>query len=137
MASESHESSLIWDSSSSPQLFHSSSFSNIPSYFDRSLVAPVTLSQRKSISQATILQLPPLKLRSTITWHSTEDEHVLVKSNRSSEQENNLFKQKYDRLRASLCVRFPFAFLHERFVFIKLFPLKIGNLVGGMCILIG
>ncbi|CAF1084257.1 unnamed protein product [Rotaria magnacalcarata] len=102
MVVESNTSSLIWDSSSSPFQFQSSSLSNIPSYFDRSLVAPLTLSRRHRSSHSTALQLPPLKLRSTLTWHSSEEETFLAQSLSTSEHELNLFKQKFDRLRASL-----------------------------------
>ncbi|CAF3433149.1 unnamed protein product [Rotaria socialis] len=102
MVVESNTSSLIWDSSSSPFQFQSSSLSNIPSYFDRSLVAPLTLSHRHRNSHSTALQLPPLKLRSTLTWHSSEEETFLAQSLSTSEHELNLFKQKFDRLRASL-----------------------------------
>lgn len=106
MAVDSNQSSLIWDSTSSPLQFHSSSLSTIPDHFDRSLVAPMILSQRKRHSHAGILQLPPLKLRSTMTWHSSEEEEkFLSQSVTSTEQEITLFKQKYDRLRASLSVR--------------------------------
>ena len=108
MAVESHNSSLVWDSSSSPLQFQSSSLSNIPRYYDRSLIAPLALSQRKRTSVVSNLQLPPLKLRSTLTWRSSEEEHVLTQSIASSEQELTLFKQKFDRLRGSLSVRFAF-----------------------------
>jgi hypothetical protein len=106
MAIESTNSSLLWDSTSSPMQFHSSSLSNIPHYYDRSLIAPLTLSQRKPNSHAGSVHLPPLKLRSTLTWHSSEEENFLAYSRTSSEQELTLFKQKYTRLRASLSVRF-------------------------------
>ncbi|CAF1204853.1 unnamed protein product [Rotaria sp. Silwood1] len=102
MAVESNTSSLIWDSSSSPLQFQSSSLSNIPSYYDRSLIAPLTLTQRKRNSHSTSIQLPPLKLRSRLTWRSKDDENFFGHSLSSSEQELNLFKQKFDRLRASL-----------------------------------
>ncbi|CAF4772315.1 unnamed protein product, partial [Rotaria sp. Silwood2] len=76
--------------------------SNIPSYYDRSLIAPLTLAQRKRTSHSTTIQLPPLKLRSRLTWRSSDEENFLGHSQSSSEQELNLFKQKFDRLRASL-----------------------------------
>lgn len=105
MARESHNSSLLWDSTSSPLQFQSSSLSNIPSHYDRSLIAPLTLSQRKRNSHTTTLQIPPLKLRSTLTWRSSEEENFLSYSTRSSEQELTKFKEKFDRVRASLSVR--------------------------------
>jgi len=110
MAVESNNSSLLWDSTSSPLQFQSSSLSNIPSYYDRSLIAPLTLSQRKFNSHNTILQLPPLKVRSTLTWRSSEERRVLAHSTTSSEQELAIVKQKFDHLRASLSVRFVFFF---------------------------
>jgi hypothetical protein len=110
MAVESNNSSLLWDSTSSPLQFQSSSLSNIPSYYDRSLIAPLTLSQRKFNSHNTILQLPPLKVRSTLTWRSSEERRVLARSTTSSEQELAIVKQKFDRLRGSLSVRFFFFF---------------------------
>jgi len=130
MAVESHQSSLVWDSTSSPLQFQSSSLSYIPTCYNRSLVAPLKLSQRKSDSHARILQLPPLKLsqrksnsharilqlpplklRSTLTWRSSEEENFLAQSITSSEHELNKFKEKFDRLRASLSVRFRFFFI--------------------------
>jgi hypothetical protein len=109
MAVESQSSSLVWDSTSSPLQFQSSSLSSIPNYYDRSLIAPLTLSQRKRNSHATtILTLPPIKLRSTLTWRSSEEENLVSKSVTSSEQELIIFRQKYDRLRATLSVRFLF-----------------------------
>src|SRR2546423_1469687 len=106
MAVESNNSSLIWDSSNSPLQYHSSSLSNIPNYYDRSLVVPLTLSQRKPISHTTILQLPPIKLPSILTCYSSEQENFLRYSVLSTEQESNIVKQKYDRVRATLSVRF-------------------------------
>ncbi|CAF0977338.1 unnamed protein product [Rotaria sordida] len=102
MPIESNTSSLIWDSSSSPLQFQSSSLSNIPTYYNRSLIAPLTLTQRKRNSHSTNIKLPPLKLRSTLTWPSSDEENFFNQSKSSSEQELNLFKQKFDRLRASL-----------------------------------
>lgn len=110
----SNTSSLIWDSASSPLQFQSSSLSNIPSYYDRSLVAPLTLSERKRNSHSTVLQLPPIKLRSTLTWHSTEEENVVSHSLSNSENELNIFKQKFDRLRASLTVRYLCLFIYQK-----------------------
>lgn len=117
MTLESHNSSLVWDSTSSPLQFQSSSLSNILNHYDRSLIAPLTLSQRKRNSHATVLQLPPLKLRSTLTWRSSEEENPLTYSTRSSEQELTKFKEKFDRLRASLSVRF--------FLSFEIIPIKI------------
>ncbi|CAF2955926.1 unnamed protein product [Rotaria sp. Silwood2] len=77
MAVASNTSSLIWDSSSSPFQLQSSSLSNIPSYYDRSLIAPLTLAQRKRTSHSTTIQLPPLKLRSRLTWRSSDEENFL------------------------------------------------------------
>jgi len=111
MAVESHQSSLVWDSTSSPLQFQSSSLSYIPTCYNRSLVAPLKLSQRKRNSHAGILQLPPLKSRSTLTWRSSEEENFLPQSITSSEHELNKFKEKFDRLRASLSVRFRFFFI--------------------------
>ena len=119
MADDSGSCSLIWDSTSSPNRFQSSSLSHIPTCYDLSLIAPVKLSERKRNSHATILQLPPLKLRSTLTWHSSDEELRFVQSKSSSEQELTLMKQKYGRLRASLSVRvFLFSFFF--FFFFKL-----------------
>lgn len=111
MAVDSNQSSLIWDSSSSPIQFHSSSLSTIPDHFHRTMVAPLALSQRKRHSHAGILQLPQLKLRSTMTWNSSEEEgeqKFHSSSFNSAEREAILFKQKYSRLRASLSVRVSF-----------------------------
>jgi len=106
MAVESNQNSLIWDSTSSPLQFQSSSLSYIPNYYDRSLVVPLTLSQRKNNSHPTILQLPPIKLRSTLSWYSSEEENILAQSITSSEYELNQFKENFDRVRATLSVRF-------------------------------
>jgi hypothetical protein len=106
MAVDSNTNSLIWDSSSSQ--FQFSSLTNIPNQYDRSIIAPLTLSQRKTYSHATVLQLPPLKLRSTLTWGSSEEENFLSQSGTTTERELTIFKQKYDRLRATLSVRFYF-----------------------------
>jgi hypothetical protein len=114
MAVESNHSSLAWDSNNSPLQFQSSSLSNFPSYYDRSLVAPLTLSQRKCNSHPTILQLPPVKLCSTLTWRSSEGKNLVVQSTTTSENELMMFKQKYDRLRASLSVRFFFDYFLEQ-----------------------
>ena len=105
MADDSSSCSLIWDSTSPPHRFQSSSLSHIPNCYDLTLIAPIKLLERKRNSHATILQLPPLKLRSTLTWHSSDEELRFAQSNSSGEQELTLMKQKYDRLRASLSVR--------------------------------
>lgn len=114
MAVDSNQSSLIWDSSSSPIQFHSSSLSTIPDHFNRTMVAPLIFSQRKRHSHAAILHLPSLKLRSTMTWNSSEEEEQKFHSSsfNSAEREINLFKQNYDRARASLSVR---VFVFTRF----------------------
>jgi hypothetical protein len=112
MAVDSNRSSLVWDSSSSAVHFQSSSLSNIPNQYDRSIIAPLTLSQRKRYSHATVLQLPPLKLRSTLTWGSSEEENFLSQSGGATEREFAIFKEKYDRLRATLSVRFFSSFLN-------------------------
>ena len=106
MAVDSKSNSLISRSTSSPLQFQSASLSNIPDHYDRSIIAPLTLSQRKQFSQATLLQLPPLKFRSTLTWGSGEEENFLSQSITSStERELTKIKQKLDRLRATLSVR--------------------------------
>jgi hypothetical protein len=108
MAFESNHSSLIWDSTGSPQQFQSSSLSNIPDQYNQSLVAPLTLSQRKRNSHSTNLRLPPLKLRSTITFHSSETENTLPNTTTSSTRELRKLRDKFDRIRATLSVRFFF-----------------------------
>jgi hypothetical protein len=105
MAVDSNTNSLAWDSSSS--LLQSQSLSNIPNHYDRSIIAPLTLSQRKHFSHATLLQLPPLKFRSTLTWGSSEEEILLSQSATSTtERESTMFRQRLDRLRTTLSVRF-------------------------------
>ena len=91
--------------------------SNIPHYYDRSLIVPLTLSQRKRNSHASSVQLPPIKLRSTLTWHSSEEENFLTYSRTSSDQELVIFKKKYDRLRATLSVRFFIFFISMIFFY--------------------
>lgn len=110
MAVDSNTNSLAWDSRSS--LLQSQSLSNIPNHYDRSIIAPLTLSQRKHFSHATLLQLPPLKFRSTLTWGSSEEEILLSQSATSTtERESTMFRQRLDRLRTTLSVRFFFCLL--------------------------
>jgi hypothetical protein len=128
MAVESNNSSFIWNSSNSQLQFQSSSLSSIPTYYDRSLVAPLTLTERKRNSNATNVQLPPLRLRSPLTWHSSEEDNFFMCSTTTSEHELDILKQKFNRHRASLAVRFLLFFS------IKIFPFKLGYLIRGMCI---
>ena len=106
MTLESQSSSLLWDSSNSPLQFRTSSQSNLPNYYDCSLVTPVRLTERKRQSQATVLHIPPVKLRSTMTWHSCEDDRLPTHTPliMATDKEMSLFKQKFDRLRATLSV---------------------------------
>ncbi|CAF0990661.1 unnamed protein product [Adineta steineri] len=93
------------DSSCSPVPFGSSILAYIPRRYDRSLVAPTILSERNNV-HAPVIKLPPLKLSSSLT--TTEEEDFIALNLPTSEQEYLIFKQKFNRLRATLSKSYQF-----------------------------
>ena len=105
MTLESTHSSLLWNSTNSPIQYQS--LTTIPMYYDRSLVIPLTLSQRKRYSFTANIQLPPIKLRSPSPGPTTnEDENIFIQNMKNRDPEFVKSKQKFDQLRAKLIVRF-------------------------------
>jgi hypothetical protein len=104
MDHESSNSSLGSELNCSPLPFQSSALSYIPRRYDRSLIVPSKLSERKYNSHGTVVHLPPLKFSSGIT--PTEEENFLALSPPTTDGELALFKEKFTRLRVKLSVRF-------------------------------
>lgn len=123
---ESSDDSVVSDSSCSPLPYSSSVLSYLPRRYDRSLIIPSKLSERKYDPHANAIQLPPLKLSSGVT--QSEEENFLALRTPTTEGELILFKQKYNRLRVTLSVRVLFI-LNQSFSFFQ----KIGKLIRGMC----
>ena len=84
--------------------YRSSVLSYIPRRYDRSLIVPSKLLERKYDSHTNVVQLPPLKVSSTLS----EEENFLTLRPPTTEGELAIFKQKFTRLRVALSVRFLF-----------------------------
>ncbi|UJR30639.1 hypothetical protein I4U23_018163 [Adineta vaga] len=95
--SESRCSSILLDSPILPY---------IPRRYDRALIVPSILSERKSNPHAIDIKLPPLKFS---TGEATsEEEDFLALSPPTTDHELSLFKQKFNRLRVTLSKSYQF-----------------------------
>lgn len=94
-----------WPSNKSLASFYSPSLPNMPGYYNRSMIAPLSLSQRKAPSHSTGSHLPALKMRSTLTFCSSEDDDkTLTRPSIIVEEEDNLMMRKLDRVRVNYAV---------------------------------
>ena len=100
---EENGSSAESESSYSGVMFDLPVLPYIPRRYDRSLIVPSILSERKANPHSISIQLPPLKL-STAGPMSEEDDFLAL-SPPTTERELTSFKEKFNRLRVTLSVR--------------------------------
>lgn len=76
----------------------------LPRRYDRTMIVPSILSERQPNPHAVDIKLPPLKF--STAEPTSEEEDFLALDQPTTERELTLFKQKFNRLRVTLSVRF-------------------------------
>ena len=104
------------DSRSSSVMFDMPVLPYLPRRYDRTLIVPSILSERQSNPYAVDIKLPPLKF--STTEPTSEEEDFLALNPPTTEREVALFKQKFNRLRVTLSVRF-FIFKISHMIFLS------------------
>ena len=104
------------DSRSSSVMFDTPVLPYLPRRYDRTLIVPSILSERQSNPYAVDIKLPPLKF--STAEPTSEEEDFLALNPPTTEREVALFKQKFNRLRVTLSVRF-FIFKTSHMIFLS------------------